>query len=208
MAATQPQQKRCAAFSSAICPVLDPDRRVLGVIRPTAEEVGKLTKTRHVGILATEGTIKSDSYKIEIQKLFPDIEVSGVACPLWAAIVEAGEADSPGADYFVKKRIDQLMRKDPLVDTIILGCTHYPLLMSSVVKNVPDGVRIMAQGTYVANSLADYLNRHPEMEQKLTKGGTCRYFTTESEERFRETARIFLHEDVNVNHVNIDSEKM
>lgn len=189
-------------------PVLDPDRRVLGVIRPTAEEVGKLTKTRHVGILATEGTIKSDSYKIEIQKLFPDIEVSGVACPLWAAIVEAGEADSPGADYFVKKRIDQLMRKDPLVDTIILGCTHYPLLMSSVVKNVPDGVRIMAQGTYVANSLADYLKRHPEMEQKLTKGGTCRYFTTESEERFRETARIFLHEDVNVNHVNIDSEKM
>ena len=94
------------------------------------------------------------------------------------------------------------------IDTLILGCTHYPLLMSSVVKNVPDGVRIMAQGTYVANSLADYLNRHPEMEQKLTKGGTCRYFTTESEERFRETARIFLHEDVNVNHVNIDSEKM
>ena len=183
--------------------VLDPDRRVLGVIRPTAEEVGNLTKTRHVGILATEGTIKSNSYKIEIQKLFPDVEVTGVACPLWAAIVEAGEADSPGADYFVKKRIDQLMRKDSLIDTVILGCTHYPLLMSSVVKNVPDGVRIMAQGTYVADSLADYLNRHPEMEQKLTKGGTCRYFTTESEERFRETARIFLHEDVNVQHVEV-----
>ena len=143
------------------------------------------------------------SYKIEIQKLFPDVEVTGVACPLWAAIVEAGEADSPGADYFVKKRIDQLMRKDSLIDTVILGCTHYPLLMSSVVKNVPDGVRIMAQGTYVADSLADYLNRHPEMEQKLTQGGTCRYFTTESEERFRETARIFLHEDVNVQHVEV-----
>lgn len=189
-------------------PKIDPSRRVLGIIRPTAEVIGQLTTSRHVGILATEGTIRSESYRLEIQKLYPDIKVSGVACPFWVPLVEYNEADSPGADYFVKKRIDQLMRKDPLVDTIILGCTHYPLLMSSVVKNVPDGVRIMAQGTYVANSLADYLNRHPEMEQKLTKGGTCRYFTTESEERFRETARIFLHEDVNVNHVNIDSEKM
>lgn len=189
-------------------PQLDPKRRVLGVIRPTAEVIGKITRNNHVGIVATEGTIRSHSYDMEIAKLWPNIKVSGQACPFWVPLIEYNEADSPGADYFVKKRIDQLMRKDPLVDTIILGCTHYPLLMSSVVKNVPDGVRIMAQGTYVANSLADYLNRHPEMEQKLTKGGTCRYFTTESEERFRETARIFLHEDVNVNHVNIDSEKM
>lgn len=156
-----------------------------------------------MGVLATEGTIKSQSYSLEIKKLFPDIEVSGVACPLWAAIVEAGEADSPGADYFVKKRIDQLMRKDPDIDTVILGCTHYPLLMSSVVKNIPDGVRIMAQGTYVAESLQNYLERHPEMEHNITKGGTCRYLTTESEERFSETARIFLHEDVTVNHVNL-----
>ena len=126
-----------------------------------------------------------------------------MACPLWAAIVEAGEADSPGADYFVKKRIDQLMRLDPLIDTVILGCTHYPLLMSSVVKNIPDGVRIMAQGSYVADSLADYLQRHPEMERNITKGGKCRYLTTESEERFSETARIFLHEDITVSHVDL-----
>ena len=184
-------------------PHLDPERRVLGIIRPTAEVIGDITKSRHVGVLATEGTINSRSYSMEIKKLFPDIEVSGVACPLWAAIVEAGEADSPGADYFVKKRIDQLMRKDPDIDTIILGCTHYPLLMSSVVKNVPDGVRIMSQGAYVAEALQDYLVRHPEMERKVTQGGTCRYFTTESSERFSETARIFLHEDVNVSHVDL-----
>lgn len=184
-------------------PLVDPSRRVLGIIRPTAEAIGSITKSRHVGVLATEGTIRSRSYELEIQKLNPDIKLSGVACPLWAAIVEANEADSPGADYFVQKRINQLMRKDPAIDTIILGCTHYPLLMSSVVKNIPDGVRIVAQGTYVAESLRDYLHRHPDMERMLTKGGQCRYFTTESEERFSETAQIFLHENVVVNHLEL-----
>lgn len=184
-------------------PGWDPSRRVLGIIRPTAEAIGSITKSRHVGVLATEGTIRSRSYELEIQKLNPDIKLSGVACPLWAAIVEANEADSPGADYFVQKRINQLMRKDPAIDTIILGCTHYPLLMSSVVKNIPDGVRIVAQGTYVAESLRDYLHRHPDMERMLTKGGQCRYFTTESEERFSETAQIFLHENVVVNHLEL-----
>lgn len=184
-------------------PQLDPKRRVLGVIRPTAEVIGKITRNNHVGIVATEGTIRSHSYDMEIAKLWPNIKVSGQACPFWVPLIEYNEADSPGADYFVKKRIDQLMRKDPLIDTIILGCTHYPLLMSSVVKNVPKGVRIMSQGTYVANSLADYLKRHSEMERNITQGGTCRYLTTESEERFSETARIFLHEDVTVNHVDL-----
>ena len=144
-------------------PELDPKRRVLGIIRPTAENIGSLTRSRHVGILATEGTVRSRSYSLEIGKLFPDITVSGVACPLWAAIVEANEADSPGADYFVKKRIDQLMRTDPLIDTIVLGCTHYPLLMNSIVKNVPDGVRIVPQGHYVAESLSNYLERHRDI---------------------------------------------
>ena len=185
-------------------PELDPDRRVLGIIRPTAEVIGTLTKSRHVGILATEGTIKSESYKIEIGKLWPDIQVSGVACPLWAAIVVANEADSPGADYFVKKRIDQLMRMDEDIDTIILGCTHYPLLMSSIVKNLPDGVRVVPQGQYVANSLQDYLQRHPNMEQMVTKGGSCKYLTTESEEKFKESALIFLHEQVDVTHVDLE----
>lgn len=185
-------------------PELDPERRVLGIIRPTAEVIGTLTKSRHVGILATEGTIKSESYKMEIGKLWPDIQVSGVACPLWAAIVEVNEADSPGADYFVKKRIDQLMRMDEDIDTIILGCTHYPLLMSSIVKNLPDGVRVVPQGQYVANSLQDYLQRHPKMEQMVTKGGSCKYLTTESEEKFKESALIFLHEQVDVTHVDLE----
>ena len=185
-------------------PELDPDRRVLGIIRPTAEVIGTLTKSRHVGILATEGTIQSESYKMEIGKLWPDIQVRGVACPLWAAIVEANEADSPGADYFVKKRIDQLMRMDEAIDTIILGCTHYPLLMSSIVKNLPDGVRVVPQGQYVASSLQDYLKRHPKMEQMITHNGTCQYLTTESEEKFKESALIFLHEQVDVTHVDLE----
>lgn len=185
-------------------PELDPRRRVLGIIRPTAENIGSLTRSRHVGILATEGTVRSRSYSLEIGKLFPDITVSGVACPLWAAIVEANEADSPGADYFVKKRIDQLMRTDPLIDTIVLGCTHYPLLMNSIVKNVPDGVRIVPQGHYVAESLSNYLERHRDIAANITQGGTCRYFTTESEDKFRENAQIFLHEKVSVSHVELD----
>ena len=185
-------------------PELDPERRVLGIIRPTAEVIGTITKSNHVGLLATEGTINSGSYDLEIAKFWPDIKVSGVACPLWAAIVEANEADSPGADYFVKKRIDQLMRKDADIDTIILGCTHYPLLMNSIVKNLPDGVRVVPQGQYVANSLKDYLKRHPQMEQNITQKGTCQYLTTESEDKFKDSAQIFLHEKVEVKHVDLE----
>jgi len=185
-------------------PELDPSRRVLGIIRPTAEVIGNITKSNHVGLLATEGTIKSQSYDLEIGKLWPDIKVSGVACPLWAAIVEANEADSPGADYFVKKRIDQLMRKDADIDTIILGCTHYPLLMNSIVKNLPDGVRVVPQGMYVAESLKQYLKRHLSVENMITKQGTCQYLTTESEDKFKESAQIFLHEKVDVKHVDLE----
>ena len=184
-------------------PEWDPDRRVLGIIRPTAEVIGNLTTSRHVGLLATPGTILSGSYELEIAKLFPDIRLSGVGCPLWASIVEAGEADRPGADYFVKKRIDMLLRKDPDIDAIILGCTHYPLLMNSIVTHVPPGVRIIPQGEYVANSLRSYLDRHKSLESMLTRGGGCQYLTTESEEKFSETARIFLHEQVNVKHVDL-----
>lgn len=185
-------------------PELDPTRRVLGIIRPTAEVIGNITKSNHVGLLATEGTIKSQSYDLEIAKLWPDIKVSGVACPLWAAIVEANEADSPGADYFVKKRIEHLMRKDADIDTIILGCTHYPLLMNSIVKNLPDGVRVVPQGMYVAESLKNYLKRHQDVDKMITQGGTCQYLTTESEEKFKESAQIFLHEKVEVKHVDLE----
>ena len=185
-------------------PQWDASRRVLGIIRPTAECIGSITRSRHVGILATEGTIKSESYDLEIQKQFPDIKVSGVACPLWAAIVEANEADSPGADYFVNKRITQLMLKDPEIDTIILGCTHYPLLFNSILKYAPRGVKIVPQGEYVANSLKTYLGHHPEMVEKITKTGMVRYLTTENPDRFKESAQVFLHEQVEVERVSFD----
>ena len=184
-------------------PLIDPAKRVLGVIRPTVEIIGDLTNSRHVGIVATEGTIRSKSYELEIAKLHPDITVTGQACPLWAAIVEAGEAESEGADYFVSKRIRQLLERDPLIDTIILGCTHYPLLMTALRKAVPGGIRIVPQGEYVANSLVDYLHRHPEMDSRCSRGATMRYYTTESPERFKECARIFLHEDINVEHIDL-----
>lgn len=196
--------KALRSIQHRVLPEICPDRRVLGIIRPTAESISELTTTRHIGILATEGTIRSRSYELEIEKQAPDVKVSGQACPLWAAIVEANEADSPGADYFVKKRIDQLMLQDPNIDAIVLGCTHYPLLMRSIVRNCPPGVRIVPQGAYVANSLKDYLARHPEMEAKCTKRGTCRYLTTESEERFKECAQIFLNEKVDAENVTLE----
>ena len=184
-------------------PKIDPERRVLGVIRPTAEVIGSLTKTRHVGVLATEGTIKSESYNLEIRKLYPDIQVSGVACPFWVPLVEYNEADSPGADYFVKKRIDQIMRLDAEIDTLILGCTHYPLLMPKILKYLPQGVRVVPQGEYVAESLKAYLERHPQMEQRCARGGTVNYLTTENPEKFKEQAQIFLHEPVEVENISL-----
>ena len=184
-------------------PKLDPNRRVLGIIRPTAEVIGHLTQSRHVGIFATEGTIKSESYNLEIHKLFPDIQVSGVACPFWVPLVEYNEADSPGADYFVKKRIGQLMRLDGQIDTVILGCTHYPLLLPKIHKYIPRGIRIIAQGEYVANSLQQYLLRHPEMEQRCTRGGHVHYLTTENPDKFREQAQLFLHESVEVENITL-----
>jgi len=184
-------------------PKIDPARRVLGIIRPTAEVIGELTERRHVGVLATEGTIKSESYDLEIHKLNPDIAVSGVACPFWVPLVEYNEADSPGADYFVKKRIDEIMHKDPDIDTIILGCTHYPLLMPKILKYLPTGVRVVPQGEYVAESLKQYLERHPNMERRCSKGAGVHYLTTENPQKFKEQAQIFLHEPVEVENITL-----
>ena len=182
-------------------PKLDPERRVLGIIRPTAEIIGSITHSRHVGIFATEGTIKSESYNLEIHKFFPDITVNGVACPFWVPLVEYNEADSPGADYFVKKRIDQLMRMDADIDTVILGCTHYPLLLPKIHKYIPRGIRIISQGEYVASSLQNYFQRHPEIEKRCTQGGQVKYLTTENPEKFKEQAQLFLHEPVEVENI-------
>lgn len=183
--------------------LLEQGKRVLGVIRPTVEQIGGITRSRHVGYVATEGTVRSESYELEVAKFFPDIMVTGQACPLWAAIVEANEADSAGADYFVNKRISQLLNRDPVIDTIILGCTHYPLLMSSLRKAVPQGITVVPQGDIVVESLANYFERHPDMDARCTKGGTTRYLTTESPERFKECARIFLRHDVAVERVSL-----
>lgn len=186
-------------------PYLDPTRRVLGVIRPTVECIGEITHTRHVGLLATSGTIKSESYPLEIRKLFPDIKVTGVACPLWVPLVENNEADSEGADYFVRKYIDTLLCKDPEIDTIILGCTHYPLLLNKIRQFTPPHIRLVTQGEYVSRSLKDYLFRHPEMDERCLKNARCEFLTTESVEKFRESASLFLHQDVHVRSITLES---
>lgn len=186
-------------------PVIDATRRVLGVIRPTAECIGEITRSRHVGILATAGTIKSESYLLEIHKLSPDIVVTGEACPMWVSLVENNEYQSEGADYFVKQHINWLLDKDPMIDTIILGCTHYPLLLDKIRQFTPGHIRIIAQGEYVARSLQDYLNRHPEMDARCEKGGKCRFLTTESENKFEESASIFLgRQDIKVESIALE----
>lgn len=184
-------------------PVIAPSRRVLGIIRPTVETIGEVTASRHVGVLATEGTIKSNSYPLEIKKLFPDIVVTGEACPMWVPLVETCEHKSDGADYFVKRHVDSLLSKDPAIDTIILGCTHYPMLIEKIRKYVPQGVRVLTQGAAVAASLKDYLHRHPEIDALCSKGGSKVFCTTESDSRFREQASRFLEQSLSVNHVTL-----
>ena len=184
-------------------PLIDPTRRVLGVIRPTVEEVGRLSATGHVGVFGTPGTINSHSYDIEIAKLHPTFKVYGHACPMWVPLVENRESDGPGADYFVKKDIDALLAQCPDIDAVILGCTHYPLLMPKIKQYMPAGVNIIAQGGIVAHSLEDYLRRHPEMEQRLTTSGTCRYLTTEDPSRFSDMASVFTGEDVTAEHASL-----
>lgn len=185
-------------------PYLDTSRRVLGVIRPTAECIGSLTRSRHVGLLATEGTVRSESYLMEIRKLYPDITLSSTACPLWVPLIENNEFNSEGADYFVQKYIRQLLDKDPHIDTLILGCTHYPLLMEKIRKFTPPHIRLIAQGEYVASSLKDYLHRHEEIRTRCTTGGKCHFLTTESVEKFQESASIFLHQDISVRSISLE----
>ena len=184
-------------------PRLDPARRVLGVIRPTVECIGSITRSRHIGVLATGGTIKSESYPLEVHKLFPDIKVSGEACPLWVSLVENNEAQEDGTDYFVRKYIHELLAKDKEIDTVILGCTHYPLLLPKIQQYMPAGITTVAQGELVAESLKDYLHRHPEIDAKCTRNGKCTYCTTEAEDKFTESASTFLNEEVTVQRISL-----
>ena len=198
-------------------PQYAPDRRVLGVIRPTAEVVGQLSKTHHIGVLATEGTIRSRSYNMEMEKLYPGSTIVGQACPMWVPLVENNEFDKPGADYFVKDSLQKLLSQDSLIDTIILGCTHYPLLLNKInqqlaaltsqlssFKSHLSTPQVIPQGQYIAASLDDYLRRHPEMEQRLTRGGTCQYYTTESPTKFRESASLFLRDEVTAQRIALN----
>ena len=185
-------------------PQIDPARRVLGVIRPTVECVGEISKNQHIGVLATAGTIKSESYPLEIHKLFPEIQVSGTACPMWVSLVENNESQDEGADYFIRKYIDQLLSKDPQIDTVILGCTHFPILLPKIRQYIPDHISVITQGEYVAESLKDYLKRHPEMDAKCTKNGNCQFYTTEAEEKFSESASTFLKQQISVKHITLE----
>lgn len=185
-------------------PEWDPTRRVLGVIRPTVELMDRISATKHIGILGTSGTISSLSYVMEIEKMFPHIKVTGEACPMWVPLVENNEFDSPGSDYFVKKHLDHIFSVDPQIDTLVLGCTHYPLLAAKIKQYLPAGITLLSQGEYVAESLKDYLKRHPEMDSKLTRHGACRFLTTESADKFSEAASIFLNAPLNVEQISID----
>ena len=185
-------------------PGIDPARRVLGVIRPTVECVGEISKNQHIGVLATAGTIKSESYPLEIHKLFPEIQVSGTACPMWVSLVENNESQDEGADYFIRKYINQLLSKDPQIDTVILGCTHFPILLPKIRQYILEHISVIAQGEYVAESLKDYLKRHPEMDAKCTKNGNCQFYTTEAEEKFSESASTFLKQQISVKHITLE----
>ena len=182
-------------------PTLAPERRVLGVVRPTVEKVGEMTRTGHIGVFGTPGTIASRSYNIEIEGTYSGFKVHGHACPTWVPLVENRESDGDGADYFVKKDIDLLMGECPDIDTVILGCTHYPLLIDKIHQYMPEGVQVIQQGPIVADSLADYLRRHPEIEQHCSRGGTCEYFTTEDPDHFSPLASVFVNEPVNARRV-------
>ena len=182
----------------------DPSRRVLGVIRPTAEVVGNVTETKHIGIMATPGTISAQSYEVELAKLFPDVSVHGQACPMWVPLVEYGESNGEGADFFVQKYLNELLEQDKQIDSIVLACTHYPLLRPKIEQYLPEGVTLLSQGELVATSLKDYLHRHPEMNDRLTQGDSIRYLTTECPDKFGDLASIFVDEEVNATRVKIN----
>lgn len=186
-------------------PAIDPSRRVLGVIRPTVEKVGEISRSGRIGLVGTPGTVKSRSYDMEIAKLYPEFSLYSQPCPMWVPLVEYKEFDSPGADYFVKQEVDRLMGQCQDIDTLILGCTHYPLLYDKIAKYVPEGVEIISQGKITADSLADYLVRHPEMESRCSKGGRTTYLTTENPEKFADMASVFLDKEVDACHADLMS---
>lgn len=184
-------------------PLINDGKKVLGVIRPTTEVIGRFSKTGEIGILATPGTVSSGSYPIEISKFFPDLKVYQQACPLWVPLIENNEHETAGADFFVNKCVDGLVAQSPGIDTILLACTHYPLLQGKIAAAAGESVRIVSQGEIVAESLADYLERHPEMDQKLGKHSMRKFFTTDSAEDFDRHATNFFGENIESVHIRL-----
>ncbi len=178
-----------------------PGKRVLGVIRPTTEIIGNYTKTGHVGVLGTPGTVASGSYLVEIEKFFPDIHVYQEACPMWVPLIENREYENEGADFFIKKNVSQLMAQQHNIDAIILGCTHYPLIFDKIQGYLPNGVRLLSQAPIVAKSLKDYLMRHPELEQNCSKGQSLSFYTTDLPETFDRSAALFYGKEVRSKHL-------
>ncbi len=182
-------------------PKIDPARRVLGVIRPSVEAIGEHKLSGSIGVLGTKGTVLSNSYPLEIKKIYPKLNVVQEACPMWVPLVENNEYNKPGADYFVHKNIKALLKKKPDIDTVILACTHYPLLENKIKKYLPENIRLVSQGAIVAESLKDYLHRHPEMDKKCTKSSVYKFFTTDSPEIFKEHGKIFCDKINQVEHI-------
>ncbi|HOA37535.1 MAG TPA: glutamate racemase [Flavihumibacter sp.] len=184
-------------------PKIAPDKRVLGVIRPTTEIVGNYSLSAELGLLATAGTVASDSYAIELAKFFPEVQLYQEACPMWVPLVENNEHLKPGADYFIRQHINRLLEKQPKIDTILLACTHYPLLEEKIMSFLPKGIRLISQGPLVATSLADYLYRHPEMDGRISKNGSQCFFTTDDPLDFQRRSAIFFGQPVSARKVEL-----
>ena len=197
--------KALRTIQQKILPVKYPGKRVLGVIRPTAEVIGGFTETNTVGVLGTRGTVNSNSYAIEIGHFFPEIEVVQQSCPMWVPLIENNEHNGPGMDYFIKEYLDELMAKSTAIDCILLACTHYPLLIPKLKAYLPDHINLLAQGDIVANSLVDYLNRHPEIEDTLGKEGGRKFYTSGDAAKFDVNASIFSEHEVHAVHVPLKS---
>ena len=184
-------------------PGIDPNKRVLGVIRPTTEMIGQYSKTGQVGVLGTTGTVQSNSYPIEIAKFFPQVKVYQEACPMWVPLIENNEYNKPGADYYVKQYLNSILSAHPRIDTLLLACTHYPLLMGKIKQFVPQGVSIISQGGIVAKSLADYLAKHPHLAEKCSKNGQISFYTTDSTSDFNNHATVFFGHPVASKHLDL-----
>ena len=178
-------------------------KRVLGVIRPTTENIGSYTKTQHVGIMGTAGTVKSNSYPIEIAKFFPNVVVTQEACPMWVYLVEHNHLQGEGAEFFVNQNIHRIFEKDPQIDTLLLACTHYPLLENTIRKFLPEGIALVSQGGIVADRLEDYLHRHSEIESQLSKNSLREFATTDEAAIFNEQATLFFGESVSSRHISL-----